>query len=99
MSEEKKVFEVLDEVKSLGEIITRCIEKGEMENKLVANWTFNILQMVGKMGKLVEELEESLDLLEEELEKKNFNKTKNKIFLKLLLKNIILCNVNYQNHM
>ena len=65
MSEEKQVYEVLDEVKSLGEIITRCVEKGEMDNKLVANWTFDTLQLVGKMGKLVEELEERLDLLEE----------------------------------
>jgi hypothetical protein len=72
MTEEKKVFEVLDEVKSLGDIMTRCIEKGEVDNKLVANWTFNTLQMVEKMGKLVEELEDRLDLLEEELEKKNF---------------------------
>jgi hypothetical protein len=72
MSEEKQVFEVLDEVKSLGEIIKRCIEKGEMDNKLVANWTFDTLQLVGKMGKLVEELEERLDLLEEEVEKKKF---------------------------
>jgi hypothetical protein len=72
MSEEKQVYEVLDEVKSLGEIITRCVEKGEMDNKLVANWTFDTLQLVGKMGKLVEELEERLDLLEEELEKKKF---------------------------
>jgi hypothetical protein len=72
MSEEKQVFEVLDEVKSLGEIITRCIEKGEMDNKLVANWTFDILQLVGKMGKLIEEVEERLDLLEEEVEKKKF---------------------------
>jgi len=72
MSEEKQVFEVLDEVKSLGEIITRCIEKGEMDNKLVANWTYDTLQLVGKMGKLVDELEERLDLLEEEVENKKF---------------------------
>ena len=72
MSEEKQVFEVLDEVKSLGEIITKCIEKGEMDNKLVANWTFDTLQLVGKVGKLVEELEDRLDLLEEELETKKF---------------------------
>ena len=72
MSDEKQVFEVLDEVKSLGEIITKCIEKGEMDNKLVANWTFDTLQLVEKMGKLVEELEDRLDLLEEELETKKF---------------------------
>ncbi len=72
MSEEKQVFEVLDEVKSLGEIITRCIEKGEIENKLVANWNYDILQLVGKMGNLIEELEDRLDLLEEEVENKQF---------------------------
>lgn len=72
MSEDKKVFEVLDEVKSLGGIITECIEKEEMDNKLVANWTFDTLQLLGKMGKLVEELDDRLDLLEEELEKKKF---------------------------
>jgi hypothetical protein len=72
MSEEKTVYEVLDEVKNLSEIITKCIEKGEMDNKLVANWSFDTLQLVGKMGKLVEELEDRLDLLEEEVEKKKF---------------------------
>ncbi len=72
MSEEKQVFEVLDEVKNLEEIITKCVEKGEMDNKLVANWTFDTLKLVGKMGKLIEELEDRLDLLEEEVEKKKF---------------------------
>jgi hypothetical protein len=56
MSEEKQVFEVLDEIKSLGEIITRCIEKGEMDNKLVANWTFDTLQLVGKWGDWLKKL-------------------------------------------
>ena len=74
MSEEKKVFEILDEVKNLGDIMTRCIEKGEMENKLVANWTFNTLQMVGKMGKLVEELEDRLDCWKKNWRRKIFNK-------------------------
>ncbi len=72
MPDEKKVFEVLDEVKSLGEIILKCVKKGEMDNKLVANWTFDTLQLVGKTTKLVEEIEDRLDLLEEELEKKKF---------------------------
>ena len=72
MSEDKQVFEILDEAKNLGEIITKCIEKGEMDNKLVANWTFDTLQLVIKTGKVVEELEDRLDLLEEEVEKKKF---------------------------
>jgi hypothetical protein len=72
MSEDKQVFEILDEAKNLGEIITQCIEKGEMDNKLVANWAFDTLQLLVKMGKVVEELEDRLDLFEEEVEKKKF---------------------------
>jgi hypothetical protein len=72
MSEDKQIFEILDEAKSLGEIITKCIENGEMDNQLVANWAFDTLQLVVKMGKVVEELEDRLDLFEEEVEKKKF---------------------------
>jgi hypothetical protein len=72
MSEEKQIFEILDEVKSLEDIMTRCIEKGEMDNKLVANWTFDTLKIVEKLSKLVEEVEERMDLLEEEVENKKF---------------------------
>ena len=57
---------------NLGEIITKCIEDGEMDNKLVANWAYDTLQLVVKMGKVVEELEDRLDLFEEEVEKKKF---------------------------
>jgi len=72
MSEDKQVFEILDEAKNLGGIITKCIEDGEMDNKLVANWAYDTLQLVVKMGKVVEELEDRLDLFEEEVEKKKF---------------------------
>jgi len=72
MSEDKQVFEILDEAKNLGGIITKCIEDGEMDNKLVANWVYDTLQLVVKMGKVVEELEDRLDLFEEEVEKKKF---------------------------
>lgn len=72
MSDEKEIFELKDEIKDLGEIITNCIEKGDMDNKLVANWAFDTLQLVGKMGNLVEELEDRIDFLEEELEEKKF---------------------------
>lgn len=61
MSEDKQVFEILDEAKNLGGIITKCIEDGEMDNKLVANWAYDTLQLVVKMGKVVEELEDRLD--------------------------------------
>ena len=43
-----------------------------MDNKLVANWAFDTLQLLVKMGKVVEELEDRLDLFEEEVEKKKF---------------------------
>jgi hypothetical protein len=69
---QKKLFEILDEAKSLKGTMTRCIEKGEMDNKLVANWAFDTLELVEKLGKIVEQVEDRLDLLEEETEKKKF---------------------------
>lgn len=53
MSDEKDIFELKDELNDLGEIISKCIDKGEMHNKLVANWVFDTLQLLGKMGNLV----------------------------------------------
>lgn len=69
---QKKLFEILDEAKSLEGTMTRCIEKGEMDNKLIANWVFDTLELVEKLGKIVEQVEDRLDLLEEETEKKKF---------------------------
>jgi hypothetical protein len=43
-----------------------------MDNKLVANWAFDTLELVEKLGKVVEQVEDRLDLLEEETEKKEF---------------------------
>ncbi len=69
---QKKLFEILDDVKSLKETMTRNIENGEMDNKLVANWAFDTLDIVERLGKVVEQVEDRLDLLEEETEKKEF---------------------------
>ncbi|MGZ7043064.1 MAG: hypothetical protein ACXVHV_00695 [Methanobacterium sp.] len=69
---QKKLFEILDEVRSLEDTMTRCLEKGEMDNKLVANWAFDTLDLVERLGKVVEQVEDRLDLLEEETEKKEF---------------------------
>lgn len=69
----KKLFEILDEAHSLEDTITRCIEKGEMDNKLVANWAFDTLDLVERLGKVVEQVEDRLDLLEEEEEGKDFS--------------------------
>ena len=69
---QKKLFEILDEAKSLKEIMTRNIENGEMDNKLVANWAYDTLDLVERLGKVVEQTEDRLDLLEEETEKKEF---------------------------
>ncbi|MEN4018159.1 MAG: hypothetical protein PQ968_06880, partial [Methanobacterium sp.] len=68
----KKLFEILDEVGSLEDIMTRYIEKGEIDNELVANWTFDTLKLVEGLGKIVEQIEDRLDLLEEETEQKEF---------------------------
>ncbi len=70
---EKKLFEILDEARSLEDTMTRCIEKGEMNNKLVANWAFDTLDLVERLGKVVEQVEDRLDLLEEEEEGKDFS--------------------------
>ncbi|MGZ7046890.1 MAG: hypothetical protein ACXVHT_04945 [Methanobacterium sp.] len=69
---QKKLFEILDEARNLEDIMTRCLEKGEMDNKLVANWAFDTLDLVERLGKVVEQVEDRLDLLEEETEKKEF---------------------------
>lgn len=69
---QKKLFEILDEVRSLEDTMTRYIEKGEMNNELVANWTFDTLKLVEELGKIVEQIEDRLDLLEEETEQKEF---------------------------
>jgi hypothetical protein len=69
---QKKLFEILDEVKNLKEIMTRNIENGEMDNKLVANWAYDTLDLVERLGKVVEQAEDRLDLLEEETEEKEF---------------------------
>ena len=69
---QKKVFEILDEAKSLENTMTRCIEKGDMDNKFVANWALDTLDLVERLGKVVEQVEDRLDLLEEETEKKEF---------------------------
>ncbi len=70
---QKKLFEILDEARSLERTMTRCIEKGEMDNKLVANWAFDTLDLVERLGKVVEQVEDRLDLLEEEEEQKDFS--------------------------
>lgn len=69
---QQKLFEILDEARSLEGTMTRCLEKGEMDNKLVANWAFDTLNLVERLGKIVEQVEDRMDLLEEETEKKEF---------------------------
>lgn len=69
---QQKLFEILDEARSLEGTMTQCLEKGEMDNKLVANWAFDTLDLVERLGKVVEQVEDRLDLLEEETEQKEF---------------------------
>ena len=69
---QKKLFEIMDEVRSLKETITLNIENGEMDNKIVANWAFDTLNLVERLGNIVEQADDRLDLLEEETENKEF---------------------------
>jgi len=69
---QQRLFEILDEARSLEDTMTQCLEKGEMDNKLVANWAFDTLELVERLGKVVEQVEDRLDLLEEQEEKKEF---------------------------
>ena len=69
---QKRLFEILDEAKNLKDIMTQNIEDGQMDNKTVANWAFDTLDLVERLGDIVEQVEDRLDLLEEETEKKEF---------------------------
>ena len=69
---QKKLFEIMDEVRSLKETITLNIENGEMDNKIVANWAFDTLNLVERLVNIVEQADDRLDLLEEETENKEF---------------------------
>ncbi|MGO9387711.1 MAG: hypothetical protein ACLPWD_06655 [Methanobacterium sp.] len=64
---ETKVFEILDEAKELSKKMMEY--KGQADKDLMLVWMYNILELVMKMGKVVEELDDRFELMEDSLEK------------------------------
>ena len=64
---ETEVFEILDEAKELSKKMMEY--KGQADKDLMLVWMYNILELVMKMGKAVEELDERFELMEDSLEK------------------------------
>ena len=64
---ETKVFEILDEAKELSEKMVEY--KGQADKELMLVWMHNTLELVVKMGKAFEELEDRFELMEDSLQK------------------------------
>ena len=62
---ETKVFEILDEAKELSKKMMEY--KGQADKDLMLVWMYNILELVMKMGKAVEELDDRFELMEDSL--------------------------------
>ncbi|MGB9837594.1 hypothetical protein [Methanothermobacter sp.] len=67
---ETKTFRILEDVADLEEKIKKY--EGEADQELVINWIYDTLEILRNVGKLLEEIEDRLDLLEEETEEKEF---------------------------
>jgi len=67
---ETKTFKILEDVADLEEKIKKY--EGEADQELVINWIYDTLEILRNVGKLLEEVEDRLDLLEEETEEKKF---------------------------
>jgi len=67
---ETKTFKILEDVADLEEKIRKY--EGEADQELVINWIYDTLEILRSVGKLLEEVEDRLDLLEEETEEKKF---------------------------
>ncbi len=64
---ETKMFEILDEAKELSQKMKDY--KGQADQELMIVWMYNTLELVTKLGKAVEELEDRFELLEDSLDK------------------------------
>jgi len=69
---QSKIYEVIDEANDLERKMADYVERGEFNDQLVAKWVLDIVKIIGKLGKAIEEVEDRLDLLEEETENKKF---------------------------
>jgi len=67
LTNETKVYEILNEAKDLCKKIKSYKEEADQE--LVVNWIYDTIELVVKTGKAIEELEERFELLEESIEK------------------------------
>jgi len=67
---ETKTFKILEDVADLEEKIKKY--ENEADQELVINWIYDTLEILRSVGKLLEEVEDRLDLLEEETEEKKF---------------------------
>ncbi|QEF95251.1 hypothetical protein FVF72_08870 [Methanothermobacter sp. KEPCO-1] len=67
---ETKTFRILEDVADLEEKIKKY--ESEADQELVINWIYDTLEILRSVGKLLEEIEDRLDLLEEETEEKEF---------------------------
>ncbi len=67
---ETKTFKILEDVADLEEKIKKYEDDADQE--LIINWIYDTLEILKGVGRLLEEIEDRLDLLEEEIEKKKF---------------------------
>jgi len=67
---ETKTFRILEDVADLEEKIKKYEDDADQE--LIINWIYDTLEILKGAGRLLEEIEDRLDLLEEEIEKKKF---------------------------
>jgi len=65
-----EITEVVDEARDLAEKIKKY--RSEAESEIIACWVYDVLLSMEKLAKIIEELQNRVDLLEEELEGKKF---------------------------
>ncbi|MDI9624725.1 MAG: hypothetical protein QFX38_07570 [Methanothermobacter sp.] len=65
-----EITEILDETRDLAEKIKKY--RKEAESEIISCWVYDVLLSMEKLAKIVEELQDRVDLLEEELEGKKF---------------------------
>lgn len=65
-----EITDILDEARDLAEKIKKYHEEAESET--IACWIYDVILSIEDLAKIVEELQDRIDLLEEELEGKKF---------------------------
>lgn len=70
---QSKIYEVLDDANNLERKMADHVERGKFNDQLVAKWALDTVKIIERLGKAIEEVEDRLDLLEEQEEKKDFS--------------------------